>query len=141
MFTLIDKLVTKEGFALQAWDDRYGKGVWVAIAFGEYALDIVRDLSDAGDLDAIPATDFVLDSGWLPAVTGRTLIDAMTQLEARLASLPPEQLARSSDWSGAVSDALDYLRRANDQCKGYGAMDGKLQPLPKEYSGEMPANF
>lgn len=141
MFPLIDKLVTKEGFALQAWDDRYSKGVWVALAPSEYALDIVRDLSSAGDLDMIPATEFILDAEWLPIVTGRTLIDGMTELEARLASLQPEQIARSTNWSGAVSDALDYLRRANDACKGYGAMDGKLQPLPKEYSGEMPANF
>lgn len=141
MFPLIDKLVTKDGFALQAWDDRYSKGVWVALAPGENALDIVRDLSSAGDLDMIPATDFILDSEWLPAVTGRTLIDAMMQLEARLGSLPIEQIARTSDWAGAVSDALDYLLRAKHHCRGYGAMDGKLQSLPKEFSGEMPANF
>lgn len=140
MFTLIDKLVTKEGFALQAWDDRYSKGVWAALAPSENALDIIRDLSSAGDLDMIPATDFILNTKWFPAVTGRTLIDAMTELEQRLALLPPEQLAHTSDWAGSVYDALDYLRRANHQCKGY-AMDGKLQPLPKEYNGEMPSNF
>lgn len=141
MFPLIDKLVTKESFALQAWDDRYSKGVWIGIVPSENGLDIVRDLSSAGDLDMIPATDFILDAEWLPILTGRTLIEAMTELEARLSALPPEQVARSSDWSGAVSDALDYLRRANDECRGYGAMDGRLQPLPKVYGGEMPSNF
>ena len=70
MFALIDKLVTKDGFAMQAWDDRYSKGVWVALAPSEYDVDVIRDLSSAGDLDMIPATDFVLDSEWLPVVTG-----------------------------------------------------------------------
>ena len=65
----------------------------------------------------------------------------MTELEARLAVLPLEQIARNTDWSGSVSGAFDYLRRAQHQCSGYGAMDGKLLPLPKLYSGEMPANF
>ncbi len=141
MFQLIDRLVTNESFALQAWDDRYSKGVWVGLSPNEYDLDVIRGLSSAGDLDMIPATDFVLSADWLPIVTGRTLVEAMSTLETRLAGLPSEQMVRASDWARSVSDAFNYLSRASRKCQDYGEMDGKLKPLPEKYNGKMPDNF
>ena len=57
---LIDRLVTLDGWAFQAWNDRYGKGVWAALGSMEWQIDVVRGLSDAGDLGMIPAMDYVL---------------------------------------------------------------------------------
>lgn len=60
---------------------------------GRGAIDTVRGLSSAGDLDMIPAMNYVFSVDRLPMVTGRTLAEAMAALEARLASLPQVQLA------------------------------------------------
>lgn len=134
MFDRVNNLVTQQSFAMQAWDDRYSKGVWVALSPDEYALDVIRDLSSAGDLDMIPATNYILGTEWLPVVTGRSLVESMAQLEERLASLPPDQLVRGSTWSKMVYESMNYLRTMNRECKGYGAIDGKLEPLPEKYS-------
>lgn len=134
MFDRIDHLVTKERFALQAWDDRYSKGVWAALGTNEYQVDVVRDLSDAGDLDMIPAMDFVFSADWLPYVTGLNLIEALSNLEARLAGLPSDQLNRQSSWAGLVSEAIDELRSANRASKNYGDLEGRLSELPKTFA-------
>ncbi|MBW6123156.1 hypothetical protein KZ843_09690 [Pseudomonas aeruginosa] len=134
MFQRIDHLITKEGFALQAWDDRYSKGVWAALGTNQYEVDVVRDLSDAGDLDMDPAMDYVFSADWLPYVTGKNLADALIKLEARLAELPSEELNRASLWARLVSEAIDDLREGDRQAEGYGDLEGKLSPLPKTYS-------
>lgn len=133
MFNKIDLLITKHGFSFQAWDDNYGKGVWAALGTCENQVDTVRDLSSAGDLDMIPATEFVFSTDWLPYVTGRTLHDAMIELEALLATLPSDQLARGSDWTSMVSSAISHLRDKNQETESYGGIGGKLGKLPKTF--------
>jgi hypothetical protein len=64
----IDKLM-KLDWALQSWDNRYNKGIWVAIAPSECisldadnlgdGLDEVRSSTSDGDVDMITATDFL----------------------------------------------------------------------------------
>ncbi|OHV80381.1 hypothetical protein [Ensifer sp. LCM 4579] len=134
-FAHINALVANEGFAFQAWDDRYCKGVWAALGPYENAVDVVRDLSSAGDLDMMPAMDYVLGADWMPIVTGKTLTEAMATLEARLACLPDDQLHRGSDWAAAVQKALENLRQTYDECSDYGDLEGKLSPLPKTFDG------
>jgi hypothetical protein len=133
MFERIDLLVTKHGFCLQAWEDRYCKGVWAALGTLENEVDTVRDLSSAGDLDMIPAMDYVDSAKWMPYATGSTLIDAMAKLEAILATLPADQLARGTDWSRLVYEAIDNLGRARHSSKEYGEIAGKLSPLPETF--------
>lgn len=133
MFERIDSLVTKHGFSFQAWDDRYSRGVWAALGTLENEVDTVRDLSSAGDLDMIPAMDYVDSARWLPYATGRTLIEAMANLEVILASLPADQLARGTDWSGLVYEAIDDLRRAEHSSKEYSEIASKLSPLPETF--------
>lgn len=133
MFERIDLLVTKHGFCFQAWDDRYSKGVWAALGTLENEVDTVRDLSSAGDSDMIPAMEYIESAPWLPYATGRTLAEAMSNLEAILATLPSDQLARGTDWSGMVFDAIDTLRQAEHASKGYGDLDGKLPRLPTTF--------
>jgi len=130
MFDRINALVAKHGFAFQSWDDRYSKGVWAALAPIALQLDDVRESSEAGDSDMIPAMEYVLSTEWLPLVTGRDFIDALNILEGRLASIPADQLARYSPWSTAVSNALDHLREVQNAHKGYGAADGHYGELP-----------
>lgn len=119
-FERIDRLVTKEDFSFQAWNDRYSKGVWASLGLWENQIDTVRDLSSDGDLDMIPAMDFVFSAEWLPYVTGRTLGEAMQKLEERLASLPQEQLSRGSQWADLVSKAIDALTDATRGRSWYG---------------------
>lgn len=134
MFERIDALVTRYDFEFQSWNDRYSKGVWAALAPWGDAIDTVRGLSSAGDLDMIPAMNYVFSVDWLPMVTGRTLAEAMAALEARLASLPQDQLCRRSDWSAAVSRALEDLRKISDAAGDYGALEGMLPKLPASFA-------
>jgi len=139
-FERIDHLVTKEGFCFQAWDDRYSKGVWVALGLHELQVDVVRDLSSDGDLDMIPAMDYVFSANWLPYVTGRTLTEAMQSLEDRLASLPPGQLNRNSNWARLVSGAIDDLRESTCGRSNYGdKYPETLANLPESFEAAVAA--
>ena len=135
IFSRIDQLVTKEGFYFQAWDDRYSKGVWAALGLHEDQVDIVRDLSSAGDLDMIPAMDYIFSANWLPYVTGRTLAEAMQKLEERLALLPQDQLNRRSQWANLVSKAIESLSEAT---RGGRSWYGGCAP---ESLDDLPATF
>ena len=137
MFERIDRLVTKHGFSFQAWDDNYSKGVRAALGTLENEVDTVRDLSSAGDCDMIPAMEYIDSARWLPYSTGRTLIEAMSNLEAVLVSLPQEQLARGTNWSNMVFNAIDALKEAQRESKNYGELDGKLSPLPTTYEDSL----
>ncbi len=133
-FDRIDHLVTKEDFCFQAWNDRYSKGVWAALGLQDNQVDVVRDLSSAGDLDMIPAMDYVFSADWLPYVTGPTLAEAMRKLEERLAALPQDQISRSSQWAKFVSQAIDTLYDATNGRSWYG--DKTPKPLD-----DLPATF
>jgi hypothetical protein len=135
-FNRIDQLVTKEGFCFQAWEDRYGKGVWAALGLQENQIDIVRDLSSAGDLDMIPAMDYVFSAGWLPYVTGRTLAEAMQNLEERLALLPPDQISRDGQWASLVSKAIEALFEATRGGRSW--YDDNNMP---DHLADLPATF
>ena len=130
MFKLIDALISKQGFVLESWDDRYSKGVWVALSPSEYLTGRIMSSSSDGDLDMIPATEFVLGTEWMPVVTGRTFLESMSALENLLEALPPEMMARGSTWAVAVTKALEHLRDVQNEHKGYGASDGKFVALP-----------
>lgn len=130
MFERIDTLVAKQGFTLKAWDDSYSKGVWVVCTQLQYQANEIQEASEDGDLDMIPATDYVLSTDWLPVVIGNSLIDAMTLLEARLAQLDQGDLARDSQWASNVWDALEHLRDVRRERGQYGGTDGRFQQLP-----------
>lgn len=139
-FERIDRLVTKDDFCFQAWNDRYSKGVWAALGLWENQIDTVRELSNEGDLDMIPAMDYVFSADWLPYVTGRTLADAMQNLEERLALLPPDQLGRNSKWASLVSDAIVALRDATEGRSWYGDKKPEsLADLPKTFDAALAA--
>ncbi|MCK4120397.1 hypothetical protein ACI2UK_27035 [Ralstonia nicotianae] len=131
---LISQLVGKQGFELMCWDDRYAKGVWAVCLPGFYQAQAVRDSSEDGDLDMTPATEYLLDSSWLPVVTGANLGNALTKLEARLAALEPSQLERHSDWRVATYEALSHLMEVRRESTGYGHTDGKFRALPKDFA-------
>lgn len=133
-FDRIDRLVTKHDFCFQAWNDRYSKGVWAALGLWENQIDTVRDLSSAGDLDMIPAMDYVFSAEWLPYATGRTLTEAIQNLEERLAGIPQEQLTRGSQWSNLVCQAIEALTEATWGRSWYG--DKKPDSLD-----DLPATF
>ncbi|MEM8515210.1 hypothetical protein RCH14_004570 [Massilia sp. MP_M2] len=132
-FERIDKLVVQHDFSFQAWSDRYSKGVWAALGTLENEVDTVRDLSSAGDGDMIPAMEYIDSAQWLPYATGRTLAEAMSKLEAILAGLPADQLARGTDWSGLVFEAIGVLRHAEQASMTYGGIDGTLSRLPASF--------
>ncbi|HGP0204874.1 hypothetical protein AB2D13_24410 [Pseudomonas aeruginosa] len=134
MFDRINKLVAKDGFSLLIWDDRYSKGIWAGLGISQSDVDTVSSLSEAGDLDMIPAMEYVFSAAWLPYVTGDSVADALSQLEARLATLPEDQLTRDSLWSSLTSQAIEALRTAYREAPDYGMLDGRLTKLPSSWA-------
>lgn len=136
-FPIIDRLMS-EGFYFQSWDDRYGRGVWAALGTHESEVDTVRNLSNAGDCDAIPAMEH-MDSGkaWLPYATGRTFLDAVGNLEKHLSALPIASGSPLGPWRRAVYEAIDALRQATDGKSYYAPSQEKrpdaLNDLPKKF--------
>ncbi|WP_434949617.1 hypothetical protein ACRWQL_00495 (plasmid) [Shewanella sp. HL-SH4] len=113
---LLDKLLAA-GFSMRIRDDRYSKGLWVCIAQHGRDLEDVEDASDAGDLDMMPATDYLFSAEWLPIVLGNNLLDGLSKLEQRLATLPSEEMTLGSTWSNAVCEALEHLRQISNASK------------------------
>jgi hypothetical protein len=131
MFDQIDYLVSRQGFAFQSWNDRYGCGVWTALSPNLDLLDVFRESTEAGDLDMIAATDYYSSTEWLPWVTGNTFIESMTKLESLLSRVPPVQMARDSHWSNSVHNVLDAGNEVECEFKEYGSKTGQYPPLPK----------
>ena len=130
---LINKLLSSEGFYLLSWDDRYSKGIWVCLALTPYDLEEVESATDAGDLDMIPATDYLTSVDWLPFVTASSFTDALDNLEDRLSKIPAEHLGRSTIWSNAVGSAIEHLREVSKSSTDYGDMEGKFYQLSNDY--------
>lgn len=130
---LIDSLITNHDFNFGAWNDRYGKGIWACLAPNEYLLNDVKESTSDSDLDMIPATNYFMFTDWLPLVTGKTFVEALSNLEALLATLPVDQLSRSSIWFNAVYSALDHLSDVRRQSNEYGSIEGQLDTLPKTW--------
>lgn len=105
-----------------------------ALSPAEYLTGDIMSSSSDGDLDMIPATEFVLSTEWMPVVTGRTFLESMSELENLLEALPPEMLERRSAWTVAVTEALQHLRGVQEENKGYGATDGKFVALPETFA-------
>jgi hypothetical protein len=115
-FDRIDWLVSERNFFFQSWGDRYGSGVWVAIALSRKHIDIVREFSRSGGLDMFMVKDYTLHTDWLPFVLGGNLADGMHRLEERLAQLDDDQLCHTSEWSAVVTNAMQSF---------YDAMNGR----------------
>lgn len=133
MFDRVNTLVAK-GFFLLIWDDRYSKGIWAGLGIIQSDVDTVSSLSEAGDLDMLPAMEYVFSADWLPYVTGDSVADALSLLEARLATIPEDQLTRDSLWSSLTSQAIETLRTAYRETPDYGMLDGRLTRLPSSWA-------
>ncbi|MDA0152263.1 hypothetical protein OH460_08115 [Vibrio sp. Makdt] len=132
-FKRINLLMTKHGFGLRSWDDRYSKGIWVCICSNSYLLEEIEDASDAGDLDMIPATDFILSQKWLPIAIGDNLSDGLQELESRLSELPETELSRTSQWSEAVDKVLEHLKQVTNASSEYGSTEGMFNTISSDF--------
>lgn len=73
-------------------------------------------------------------------MTGKTVTEALTNLEARLAEIPEDQLARYSDWAKLVSQAIDALEEASRQSKDYGDLQTQIpDALPVSFAEALAA--
>lgn len=129
---IIDDLVGG-GYYLQSWRDRYGNGIWVCLAPGEDLIDEFRDLTSAGDNDALPTAEYIHSADWLPLVAGKTLSEAMAKLESRLSELPKSVLKIDSYWALAVMDALQHVSEVSRKTPNYG-LEGRYAALPKSFT-------
>ena len=120
MFERINFLVTECHFQFRSWQDRYGHGFWaVLIPFGADD-EALLSVSGSGDNDALDGTDHMLATDWLPIATaGGSMLDALDNLEARLATLPlinapvpltnPHDNKAFADWCFMTIDSFNGL--------------------------------
>jgi len=137
MFKRINLLVSKHDFTLKVWDDRYSKGLWAVCTPIQYQADEIQEASYAGDLDMIPATEYVLSTEWLPVVTGASLSEALGALEERLSSFDDTEIGRGTAWGIGVWDTLEHLRDVRRESKDYGDTDGHFRALPKTFQKDI----
>lgn len=130
MFDRINLLVSKHNFTMKVWDDRYSKGLWAVCTPNQWQADEIQEASEDGDLDMIPATEYVLSTEWLPVVVAPSLLEVLSALEDRLAALGEAELERTTTWRAGVWDALEHLRDVRRESKGYGGTDGRYRELP-----------
>lgn len=128
MFDRINTLISKRGFTLKSWNDRYGKGIWAVCTPLPYQADEICESSSDGDMDMIAATEYVLFTDWLPITTGNNLIEALTNLEERLSRFTDSDLSEGSRWSAAVWDALEHFRDVRDSGGEFGELPVTLSP-------------
>jgi hypothetical protein len=109
-FPLISRLVAERSFTFHAWDDRYSLGVSVVLSNTHGGAQALNDYLECGDMDRDALLDFLWEAGWLPCLTGRSMMVAMQNLEERLASLPLSEESGNRAWADMVRDALDIVR-------------------------------
>ncbi len=131
---LIDKLVKEKNFVLLTWNDRYScGGAWACCLPYLSQCEVVYESSEDGDTLMIPKTEYLLNTSWLPIVTGSSATDALQKLETRLATLPTDFLA-DDNWAYATDEAINYLSRTAKKYEhDEGGIDGRLKPLPIDY--------
>lgn len=119
MYENINNLVTDELFELQVWVDICNRGLWAALGRDYFEIDFFRNIhcpvskETYSDEFVDAAIEAVLATSWLPYVVGRTMNEALANLESRLADLPEDALIRESDWSDLVVCAIHDLRTMN----------------------------
>lgn len=133
MFDRINTLVSKRGFTLKVWPDRYGKGIWAVCTPLPQHGDEVCDASSDGALDMIPATAYILSTEWLPIITGNNVADALADLEQRLHRFSVAALSERSCWSTAVWDALEHFRDVRQSSHEFGELPSTLS-YTEEYT-------
>lgn len=127
----ITEMERRHGFRILCWDDRYQFGVWAALGEDARQLDTAREWAESGDVDADEARSYLLSTEWMPYTMGKTIGDALQQLENRLASLPPDQLNDESQWAALVRGAIQAL--ANHKPWNSEGGNKELAPLPKTF--------
>jgi hypothetical protein len=125
-FPMIDRLVRK-GFGMQVWKAK-AVGVWAAIGPYDTTIDVMRDASNDCEFAWMRIREHLESATWLPWVCAHSPFTAMTQLEARLASLPHDQLRHGTNWEIAIQDIANYLFESVRDF--HGDLSSRLKPIP-----------
>lgn len=103
----INELIDKHDWSMLSWRERYGNGIWVALAPAVPMLNNIEFISTGNDIQSIELSSYFLDQGlWLPVVTGETLIVALSKLDLKTFSVPEELCDK---WMSAVYDAYEKV--------------------------------
>jgi hypothetical protein len=111
-FPLINRLVTQDHFTFHAWEDQHSLGVWAALSSPQTAQALKHYL-EVGGIDRDALLDLLWNADWLPCLTGHSMMEAMQNLEIRLASLPIEEVGANTVWSRMCDDAYERVRLAD----------------------------
>lgn len=119
MYDHINDLVTDQLFELHVWGDISSRGRWAALGVNDFELDFFRNIhfpvpeGTYADEFVDAAIEAVLKTDWLPYAVGRSMNEALANLETRLVDIPEEERIRESDWSDLVVCAIHDLKRMN----------------------------
>lgn len=128
-FPILDRLV-REGFCMQIWQGKTA-GVWAAIGPYEGTVDVLRDASLGCDIDWLIIEGHLMSAPWLPWVCEEYPSTALTSLEARLASIPSDQLEYGSLWQQAVQQvSISIFEAVRDST---GSVEKRLHDIPESW--------
>jgi len=135
----INELIDKHDWAMLSWRERYGDGIWVALAPAVSMLDNIEFISTGNDIQSIELSSYFMGKGlWLPVVQGETIITALRELDLKTSSVPEELIDK---WMRATYDAYEriYELGRRDGYKLRSAIDAKDKTLlvPDELQGYM----
>lgn len=128
-FPILDRLV-RDGFCMQVWLGK-GSGVWAAIGPYEATVDVLREASRGCSIDWLIIADHLESATWLPWVCEGYPSTALTALEARLASIPDDQLAYGTPWQRAVQQVSTSIFEAVRDCTG--SVEKRLHDIPESW--------
>lgn len=122
----IHRLISKDDWVLQCWDDRYSRGTWAVVAPHVNHVYEMKEITDGGDIESIELGDYFFNEGsWLPVVNGSDLAEVLTKLNEKIASFTENSL-----WKNRVYDAFQRIIDVNDGNYGLKiALDEKDEAL------------
>jgi len=103
----INDLIEKNNWSMLSWRERYGDGIWVALAPSVSLLDNIEFISTGEDIQSIELSSYFHDQGlWLPVVKADTIISALSKLDLKTFSVPEKFVDK---WMDAVQEAYERV--------------------------------
>ncbi|CCC86329.1 hypothetical protein [Paenibacillus polymyxa] len=103
----INDLIAENNWSMLSWRERYGDGIWLALAPSITLLDNIEFISTGGDIQSIELSSYFHDQGlWLPVVKADTINSALSKLDLKIFSIPKEFVDK---WMDAVHEAYERV--------------------------------
>lgn len=110
----INYLIDEHYWGISCFRERYGNGVWAAVAPVNNHLVHLEDIKIGDDIESIELGYYLNDEGsWLPIAFAEDFDTALVILESKI-----EKVATNETWRLAVKNAYESIIEENDRHYG-----------------------